>query len=83
MKYKIEKNIPYKRRAKRTSNNYPFEQMDVGDSFFVAKKDGISLNTLRNLLLMRSKYFILKNNNTWKFSSSVIGDDGVRIWRTQ
>ena len=69
--YFIEKGIVV---PKRWGSKYPFEEMEVGDSFFAKANSGS--------LLTMAKYFIKKNKNDWKFVSRKEGD-GVRIWRTK
>ena len=67
--YKVEKDVPLPEPKVR--HNYPYEQMQVGESFWV---DGLSLQALCNSNLRWSK----KLNR--KFICRREGE-GVRIWR--
>ena len=66
----IEKDVPLTTKIRRYT--YPYKDMDVGDSFFVA--DG-KLPTINNANYRASKAL------GWKFSARKI-DGGIRVWRT-
>ncbi len=66
MKYKIEKNIPIK-GTKRPSK-YPFDKMQVGDSFLVDNEKAGSIRSL--IYRVGGKKFRTR---------SVKG--GIRVWR--
>lgn len=67
----VEKNIP----LPATRQTYPWDDLSVGDSFFVANR---SLKTLRSLAFQyrrrtgMDKKFIAREE-----------DGGVRVWRTK
>ena len=44
-KYKIEKNIPLIRRRKDTPYKYPWDKMEVGDSFSFNKEEANAVST--------------------------------------
>ena len=68
MKIKIEKGILIPKKP----NKYPFDKMEIGDSFFVDEKR-------INLYQHARKY---KNENK-KFAFTIKEEGtGVRIWRT-
>ena len=72
--YTIEKGVPVPKRKTR-ANKYPFESMQVGDSFFAP----VSWQALYN----NSNYFRKTRNLTdWKFKAAYeMG--GARIWRVK
>jgi hypothetical protein len=65
----IEKDVPLTTKIRRYT--YPYKDMDVGDSFFVA--DG-KLPTINNANYRASKLL------GWKFSARK-QDGGIRVWR--
>ena len=65
----IEKDVPLTTKIRRYT--YPYKDMDVGDSFFVA--DG-KLPTINNANYRASKAL------GWKFSARK-QDGGIRVWR--
>ena len=65
----IEKDVPLTIKIRRYT--YPYKDMDVGDSFFVA--DG-KLPTINNANYRASKVL------GWKFSARK-QDGGIRVWR--
>ncbi|MBW2569705.1 MAG: hypothetical protein JRE47_10145 [Deltaproteobacteria bacterium] len=80
MMYKIEKNIPIYEIKKKTSiikqknTKYPFNKMDIGDSFFVPI-DSIGRSNITNAA---SYYNAQKNRGRYQ-TRAVYG--GVRCWR--
>lgn len=75
---KIEKNIPIapKRAPGRPSKSkYPFNEMEIGDSFFVS---GITLSTINCTV----RKFRMRNarNDGLKFTVRAV-DGGFRVWR--
>lgn len=71
MMYKIEKGVPIPDRRLKIIK-YPWETMDIGDSFFVEGKH------TRNLTGAAHNYG--KNHN--KIFSCRTVNNGVRVWRT-
>lgn len=80
--YKIQANIPIPpRKASGRRKKYPFQQMEVGTSFLVPKKDtNGDLERLKSRMVsassMASKAF------GFKFTLRTL-PEGVRIWRVQ
>jgi hypothetical protein len=82
MAFKIEKGIPLCRPSSK-SNKYPFDQMEVGDSFFVPHAEAKSA---RMAALTRNagqykklpKYVTVQRH----FVTRTV-DGGMRIWRTE
>jgi len=72
----IDKNIPYKKFAynlrKNKSTKYPWNKMDVGDSFFVQDSTFSNMHTLAKNQS--------KNGKIFKASKR---DSGIRVWRVQ
>jgi len=88
MNYEIEKNIPFpKGKYSKTFNNYPFADMEIGDSFFVLNDKNKGLQNLQSQVMSLAKSFIYHNNKTgWKFKSHQEKKDnfnGIRIWRLE
>lgn len=67
----IEKAVPV--AGKKVRHNYPFDKMEVGDSFFV-KLDTKGINVLRVLAHRYAK------RNYCSFST-IKTDGGIRVWR--
>ena len=72
--YQVEAGIPIP-LARRRSNGlkYPFKHMRIGDSFFVGKKDSVSISGHVSYAKR-----LLNQNFTIR---TVAG--GVRVWRTK
>lgn len=66
--YQIEKNIP-------VAGKYPFEKMEVGDSFYVEGDKKAKAN-------LRMAAFTYRKNANVKFATKS-DDKGIRIWRTE
>lgn len=73
----IEKNIPLPEKTSRSK--YPFEEMEIGDSFFVG--DETKVKTIRTLASTRAKRLSEKQQETVRFHVAVT-EGGVRVWRT-
>lgn len=70
--FKIEKNIPVPcNKSKRGGYKYPFNIMEVGDSFLVEN---------RTMKKMSSIVHYAQKSTGFKFMSRS-GDGGVRVWR--
>lgn len=78
MEIKIEKNIP----IPVTEIKYPFDKMDVGDSFFIPEND--KKVRLKIQCAVRSYFNIYKKKTkaTMKIISKSL-ENGVRVWRTE
>jgi hypothetical protein len=79
--YKIEKGIDI---PKSTNNGkrgnprrYPFDKMEIGDSFFVESKN---LSKARNSITSCAAIYTKKHNPEAKFMSLTI-ENGIRVWR--
>ena len=66
----IEKNIPLPPRQNRAST-YPFDDLEVGDSFFIEGKSAKSFGSTVQAAAKRTGA---------KFTTRAF-DDGVRVWR--
>jgi hypothetical protein len=70
--YEVQKNIPIPSAAKTDKRKkYPFDEMDVGDSFFVA-------NMTARALSNSSQWHA---NKTGKKFTCATEADGARCWR--
>ena len=67
--YKIDKNVPMP--GVGSLGIYPWDKMEVGDSFLVKGKNAASVRTV--------VWFAGKQHGR-KFSTRTV-DDGVRVWR--
>ena len=72
-KYNIEKGIP----LPSTYSNYPFELMEIGDSFSIGKYD---IETSRNVR-SAARHWTVRNKNNKKFTVRKQRDNTVRVWR--
>lgn len=77
---RIEKGIPIPPggRAGKENARYPFADMEVGDSFFVAVEREV-LRKRRNVLSSASNYW--KKRGKGQFTIRAV-DGGLRVWRT-
>jgi len=69
--YKIEKNIPAPGPAPQSIRKYPFDKMQIGDSFFVpgGNQNSIATSATNQLNRYGRRYTTRKM------------DGGVRVWR--
>ena len=68
----VEKNVPFP-KDRKSSNNYPYKQMEIGDSFFI---DEASIRSVCNLNYRMSKMLGMR------FIGRKEGI-GVRVWRIE
>jgi len=69
--------IPDSPQDGRCKYKYPWRQMNVGDSFFIAAAD----DARRKLARIRSLMYYHNNKYPEHFEGRVV-DGGVRVWRT-
>ena len=77
--FKIENNIPMP-KARTAPNEYPFEVLKVGQSFFVREENHLTSQRVRSVaslqnVKLKPKHFAVRRVNEPKL--------GFRIWRTQ
>lgn len=81
----IEKNIaiPDKRKGdikpKRKYPIHPFASMEVGDSYMVGTYSRDAMISICNA----ARAWALQRSNEWKFSARKVGNNKMRVWRTQ
>lgn len=68
--FEIENSIPRKRFV---STDYPFDKLEVGQSFWVSPTQTDSVKQL----------MIKKNKSDKKFRSEAAENDGRRVWRVE
>lgn len=78
-KYTIEKNIPYP-EAPVKKRKYPFDKMEVSDSFFVSKDKEISIKELQMRLNNAACNYCRTHDKSKKFKTAQL-EKGVRVWR--
>lgn len=76
MTYKIEKRIPLPPNAASSIKKYPFDKLEIGDSFFVPLQNGKSPSGLFASISQAKKRL-----NINLFSAKVKG--GHRVWRIE
>ena len=77
-KIKIEKNVPIPGKTKKKQYAFPFEKMEVGDSFSVA-----CTKSNYSKLYLNSRKFS-KENSGYKFTlRKNENENWIRIWRVQ
>lgn len=83
--FKIEKNVPVPVSYTKNNLKYPFDQMEVGDSFFIPFKEGQSNEEKRKITNAVSSscftYKRAKKLNDITFATRMT-KEGVRCWRT-
>ena len=73
MKFKLEKDIPIPAKQMRKKQSiYPFNKMEVGDSFIVP------LNKIKTMRTAIAHY--KKRHPEWSYASRTL-QEGFRIWR--
>ena len=74
---KIEKHVPLPTLREEYSH-YPFDEMDVGDSFYVPDVgDGRSIHRLQTQVSYMNRH---ASKATGKFTTRRV-DGGLRVWR--
>jgi hypothetical protein len=75
MSFSIEKDVPLPEKNVRWK--YPFDQMEVGDSFFVVNKDTTQMSALckRAGKRLEGRFVTAKSEKD--------GQSGVRVWRME
>jgi hypothetical protein len=71
VKYNIEKNIPQPKERRGRASEFPFAQMDLGDSFLAPDS---------NLRAMQQNGYHWGKKLGRKFTSAKV-EGGVRVWR--
>lgn len=79
----IDKNIPIPNGADWESKpeKYPFAEMEIGDSFFIACKDSMAPLCQSSLELAALSYASEHNLDAKFVTRAVLG--GVRVWRVK
>lgn len=74
MEFQIEKNVPIPDRVAGRAGRYPWDDMEVNDSFFVPGRDALSVPKRKDGKKFRSAKRVEKDGD---------GKDvaGVRVWR--
>ena len=73
MEIKIEKGIPIPAGQQGAPRKYPFDEMEIGDSFLVAEEKIRSVRALASLA---------KKKNGMKVATRKV-DGGFRVWRIE
>jgi hypothetical protein len=81
MDFKIEKNIPMFLKSKE-DYKYPFQEMEVGDSFNISCNNGIDLRNKRNNVLSCAQNF-KKLKTDFKISTRNTSLFNLRVWRVK
>ncbi len=76
----IDKNIPIPEDKRSRFEEFPYNQMEVGDSFRIEAKDGQTIVSLQSGLSQNAKHWAKKTNSSFLFRTAMEGE-GVRIWR--
>ena len=69
----IDKHVPVPKA--RTVTPYPFAEMQVGDSFALPQPSA------NNLRMAAARY--RKETPDWKYTTRLMPDDTIRLWRTE
>ena len=86
--FEIQKNVPIPESRGRHGrpNNYPFVDMEVGDSFAVAVGPEKTIASVQRQLRSVAVSFARRNASYQKYVTRALVEDGtgvvVRIWRT-
>lgn len=71
-KYKVDKNIPIPEKTIFCNRKYPFNEMQIGDSFLVKNKS--------MPVVSAAKSGFVKKNPNYQFTMRKV-KDGIRVWR--
>lgn len=85
MDFTIQKGVPVapsRRVGSGPKHNYPFDKMEVNDSFFVAAADTKKASRLQTALIAVAIKSLGKGNYTTRRTAED-GFPGVRVWRTK
>lgn len=80
MTFPIEKGIPPPEDKPKTRNQYPFNEMKVGDSFFVPFREDEDERVVRNKIGTAARGARWRTG--MKFVSRAV-EGGVRVWRVE
>lgn len=80
--FKIEKGIVYPKKHFPTRKNYPWNEMEVGDSIFVPVPSTKKASSLQAELSTNSRMWAKYNDKDWVFRQVKEGE-GFRIWRVK
>lgn len=85
--FEIQKNVPTPESRGRHGrpNNYPFADMEVGDSFAVAVDPEKTIASVQRKLLSAAANFARRHASYQKYGTRSLVEDGqpvIRIWRT-
>jgi len=75
----IDKNISIP--VSHNHKKYPFDEMEIGDSFYV-EANGSQLNSVQTKLKSAASHWMVRNRKSYLFVTRRQGD-GIRIWRTE
>ena len=89
MEFKIESGIPFASPNRggrgRKPTVFPFENMEVGDSFLI-ECDSASKKVVdswrRKLLVAKKRFNEAYNDDAWEFRTAT-QPNGIRVWRVQ
>ena len=77
---KIEKNFPFPEVVSKY--NYPWPDMEVGNSVLIQTEDGEPLSKLKRRVWSASHYYGIKANK--KFKTLLLHEkNGIRVWRIE
>ena len=71
--FKIEKNISVPKNNNVGRRRYPFNEMEIGNSILVSASTAVSA---RN-----AAFSYARRNKPVKFTSMILSDGAIRIWR--
>lgn len=79
---KVESGVPIPKitRVRTTGTRYPFDRMQLGDSFAVPMKDDSEETVLNRVRTAIHRYV---KDYGGKFTVRVMDDETVRVWRTK
>jgi hypothetical protein len=89
LEIKIDKGVPLPEDT-RSRSNYPFADMEVGDSIFIPLEEGDNAQRMKNRLSQATRTFGKKQDPEqhfiirYRLEKIGVGDrelSGVRIWR--
>jgi hypothetical protein len=76
----IEKGVPVPERKYR-EYKYPYQGMDIGDSFAVTVPEGRSSSSMRSQMYSCARAYCLKVEQEKKFKVAIEPPNKIRTWR--
>lgn len=79
MTIEINKDIPIPSSRRSENHKFPFDKLEVGQSFLVPNPDNLPAKQVRNRVNSLANYFGKRKDKKFVIRTTT---EGVRVWRT-